>query len=393
MKRTLMLKNEELLDFDVDLATKEVRILDAPGAEDAHQMSLGLGGPNREAIVAMVIRERRLSPLREDVDEILGAFGVRSGLELVFRGHGLSLTDKIWYRAPGSTERWEDINFYDHDWDDTFRTAILAGDYGKLAHCSPDVPDVTTAGSLRKAWERSEGCVQLLKNPLFESGADLEGAWLGAELCRLLYGQDAYQPLNIVERYGRRFSASPLMIGRDEELMQRVRLFAMDGYDATESVALMGNTLSRDLIDVIVRAGVANASAHVAKLFAFKTLALHQDIHAGNYGIIRNVNTGACRPAPPFDYDRSFGFPSKEFSFERYCNAPEVAVFLCAAVFSDLDSSWDWSWYDPHTLDGFEERIVPAYAGYTDLPSNLGALIRHLFVMQREYVNRIALAR
>lgn len=392
MRRTLMLKNQELLDFDVDVATGEIRILDAPGADDAQLMSLGLGGPDRETIVATVIQGRRLSSQRVDVDEVLEAFGASSGLELVFRGHGLSFTDKIWYRAPGSTERWEDLNFYDHDWDDTFRTAILAGDYGQLAQCSPDIPDVTTAGHLRKVWERSEGCVQLVKEPLFESGVDLEGAWLGAELCRLLFGQDAYQPLRIVERAGRRFSASPLMVGRDEELVQGMRLFAMDGYDTTKSIALMGSAPSQDLIDIFVRAGVVNASAHVAKLLVFKDLALLQDIHAGNFGIIRNIDTGACRPAPPFDYDRSFGFPSEEFSFERYCKDPKFAAFICAATFSDLDASWDWSWYDPHVLEGFEDRIIPAYAGYTDVPENFGDLVRRLFVMQRGYVNGIALA-
>lgn len=188
--------------------TGEIRILDAPETGDALLSSLGLDGPNRGAVVAEAIHNRRVSPNREDITQILDAFGARSTSELAFMGHGLSLTDKLWYRPPGSIKRWEDIDFIDNEWDSAFCTSVLAHDYKKLASCSPDVPDVTTGGYSRKAWERIEDRIQLLKEPLFQHGIDLEGALLGARLCCLLYGQDDYQPLNVVERYGRRFAAS-----------------------------------------------------------------------------------------------------------------------------------------------------------------------------------------
>ena len=125
MKRTLMFKNTELLDFEVDTATGETHILDAPDAVDALLSSLGLGGPDGCEIVPQIMLKRCLSYGREDIDQILEAFGARSCFELVFMGHGLSLVDKLWYRAPGSTERWEDVNFFDNDWDASFCEAVL----------------------------------------------------------------------------------------------------------------------------------------------------------------------------------------------------------------------------------------------------------------------------
>ena len=125
MKRTLLFENQELLDFEVDFSTSEIRVLDAPDADDSLLCSLGFGGPDRDAFVADSIRVRRMSERREDAKQILGAFGVRSALELAFRGRGLSLADKLWYRAPGATERWEDINFFDNDWDASFCEAVL----------------------------------------------------------------------------------------------------------------------------------------------------------------------------------------------------------------------------------------------------------------------------
>ena len=52
MKRTLMLRSQELLDFEVDLETGAIRILYAPDTGDALLPSLGLDGPNREAVNA-----------------------------------------------------------------------------------------------------------------------------------------------------------------------------------------------------------------------------------------------------------------------------------------------------------------------------------------------------
>ena len=390
MKRTLMLKNQELLDFEVDPVTSKIRILDAPDADDTLLSSLGFGGSDLRDVVEAVIRGRRMSANRDDIDKILDAFNARSVYDLAFMGHGLSLSDKLWYRAPGSTERWEDVNFLDNAWDNAFCESVLTGDFKRLASCSPDVPDVTTGGDQRKAWEQTEDGIRLLKDSSYEHRADLEGELLAAELCSLLYGKDAYQPLSIVECYGGRFSASPLMVGRDEELIQGLRMFSMCGFDVREARKLTGPVTSQDFIDIISRAGVANASEHVAKIFAFKALALLHDLHAGNYGIIRNIETGACRATLPFDYDHAFGFPNKEFPFEFVCNNPDHAAFLCAISFSDLESSWDWDWYDPNVLEGFEERIVKAYAPFSSLPPNFGDLVARLFAMQRDYVNKVA---
>ena len=106
-------------------------------------------------------------------------------------------------------------------------------------------------------------------------------------------------------------------------------------------------------------------------------------------GITLNIETGERRAVPPFDYDRSFGFPYENFPFESVCAKPENAAFLCACCFSDLDSSWDWSWYDPQALEGFEQQIVEAHGRCPDFPSNLGELVSRLFVMQRSYVNEV----
>ena len=170
VKRTLMLKNRGLLDFEFEPATRQVSILDAPEADDPLLASLGFGGSNRQTVVARMIAERRMAANRDDMPQILDAFGVSSNIELVLRGHGLSLIDQLWYRKPGSTERWEDINFFDNEWDTSFDAAILMRDYRRIASCSLETPDVTTRGHMGKTWERTPNGIHMVKEPIFENG-------------------------------------------------------------------------------------------------------------------------------------------------------------------------------------------------------------------------------
>ena len=390
MKRTLMLQNQELLEFDIDLGTAELRIVDAPCADDELLRSAGFACDDLEVLVAHVVKGRLISRRRDDVSQILDAFGVSSLLELAFRGHGLSLIDHLWYRAPGSVERWEDINFFDNDWDGSFGAAVLTRDYKSMASCSLDTPDITTQGHLLKTWERTKDGIRLLKEPLFEDGRDVLGAQLASQLCCLLYGQDAYQPLFVVERFGQKLVASPLMVSRDEELVQGYRLFTMGGFDSSCYEQLMGPSTPQEYAEILSRVGVAGARAHVAKMSAFKSLSLLADMHAGNFGIIRNPATGAVRPTFPFDYDRAFGFPYPDFPMESFCKNPGLVALICARTFSDLDSSWDWSWYDPRVLDGFEACILETYENCDGLPADFGTIVSRVFVMQRDYVNAIA---
>ena len=389
MKRTLMFEDRELLDFGVELETHKVRVLDAPEAGDEGLAAIGLDCSDLNASVTNLVHSRAISSNRADLDEILERFGASSVLDLVLMGHGASLTDHFWYRAPGSPTRWEDVNFFDNDWDGTFRASILAGDYVGLSACSPDIPDVTTRGHLPKAWEKRDAGIFMLKQARRDDGADLAGSLLASQLCALLFGRDAYQPLSAREVNGTLFSESPLMLARDEELVQGYRLYAMCGMQREEADEFAYSSSLQSIAEIFSRTGLEGHSAHLAKIATFKNLSLLNDIHSGNYGVICNVTTGERRFAPPFDYDRAFGFPNDECAYEQMCANPRTAALFCACSFSDFEPSWDWGWYDPRVLEGFEDRILETYAHFQTLPPNFGQLVARLFVIQRSYLNDV----
>ena len=97
-RRTLMQRDRELVDFEVDPLTGEAHIIDM--ASDDLVTSLGLAREKRDQVLTALIARRVLSPQRKDKDDVLAAFGAQSPVDLALMGHGLSLTDQFWYRAP-----------------------------------------------------------------------------------------------------------------------------------------------------------------------------------------------------------------------------------------------------------------------------------------------------
>ena len=391
IRRTLMHRNQELVDFEVNPVTGEARVTDFVADED-YAASLGLTQQNGDWLLTRLVERRAISPLRKDKDDILSAFGAKSTVDLALRGHGLSLSDLFWYRIPGSSDCWEEINFFDNEWDPDFGLATLAGDYATLASCSPDVPETTTSGHEIKLWERNDDGIFLVKAAEYPEGAELAGAKLASEMCALLFDEGQYVPLDIVERCGKPCSISPLMLGPDEELADGNRLCAMAGMNETHCLGEGGITAEKcdAYIGAYAAIGVAGASAHVARMACFSCLTLLSDFNPSNFGAIRRVGSDIWRAAPIFDYDGSFGFPFKGVSITYLSENPLLFELFCAKSFSFLDPSWDWSWYDPRKLDGFEDRIIETCASYQSLPPGFAELIAHVFSMQHEYVSKVA---
>ena len=389
-RRTLMQRDRELVDLEVDPMTGEARVIDVANGNLA--ASLGLAQENRDRVLTTLMTRRALSSLRRDKDDVLGAFGAQSPVDLALMGHGLSLADQFWYRAPGSAERWKDVNFFDNGWDLDFGAAVLSGDYARLAACSPDAPEVTMPGHAVKAWERNDEGIYLVKAAEYPDGVELVGAKLGFDLCSLLFGEGCCVSLDVVERYGRPCSISPLMLDGDEELADGTRLCAMA--DMWESSSLSSGGVTTEacgaLVDAYEAVGVADASAHVARRACFSCLSLLLDFNPGNFGVIRRIDSDVWRAAPIFDYDGAFGFPFNGVSISYLCENPSFVELLCAHRFSFLKPSWDWSWCDVRALDGFEDVIMEAYAPCKSLPPVFAELIARLFVAQRDYVNKVA---
>jgi len=395
--RTLMCRDLELLEFEADSETgavSSIRVLDESCNLAGHKTPsfVGWGGVKGSLIddVERVLHRRCISPRRADLPEILLATGARSAAELTLRSNGCSLSDQYWYRPRGSQLRWEDVNFYDNDWDPSFGEAVLSRNWGALAKASVETPDITCNGWTRKSWIVEDGRKRLLKSSPIGGVTYLYGEIVVTHMLSRFLKPSEFTPYEMVHRYGEDYVACDNMLGSAEEHISTDCLLGLERARFGDGVA----GASSEVLNVFVRElqgiGVDSAPQIAAKIAVVSALSLCRDRHFFNYGIIRNVETGSYRASPLYDYGGSFGLGAPLESLRALCENPKFLALVVTSLFRELDSSWDYAWYDPRALEGFDEELEDELSAIDGLPATYPKIVRNAFSMQLKYVNEVA---
>ena len=392
MRYTLMNQEHEVLDFVFDSGSAKsdnVRICEGIAWAP---LEIPVDGRDIAPALDCFLRRRALCDQREDVPQILHATGVGTTVELALRSGGFSLSDQYWYRGEGSSLNWQDSNLFDNEWDPLFGEAVLKRDYDSLAQASLRTPDATLNGFCRKAWVWTTHGLRLLKSSPTGDVANVHCEALVSRMLDRLVGPDghvAYEPMAFG---GEVYSACPAMLKKDDELVQGVQLFERAGEGASVLSPQAGMADFERLMDIYQQIledyGVPGHRQAMAKLFVMASLSLDFDTHPSNFGLIRDVRTLRLRQAPLYDHGRGFLYMRDKLELVR--REPRVADLLLGLYFSNLDPGWDYSWYDPCSLEGFEDEIVATLSGLESIPDGYAELMADLFMRQRSYVNRVA---
>ncbi len=337
--------------------------------------------------VKRMVQRRRLSPMRADLPDILRATGTDSSIELALKSHGLSLTDPYWYRPAGSHECWADINFFDNGWDASFGEAVLARDWDALSRASIEVPDVTCGGWSRKAWVRKGGTVYLLKGPSAMGSMYLEGELLADRLFSRILEPADYTHYEKVRLFGEDYIACSTMLGPNEELVPAEALLEPDVKREFDDACAQSSRVLECYERSLAGLGIKDARQTVAKILVASTLTINRDLHLMNFGAIRNVETGAFRASPLYDYGGAFCITFPKNVIETLTANPTFALIWMFKEFSELEPDWDYSWYDPCALEGFGGELEASLATVEGMLEGYSKLIRQAFELQLEYVN------
>ena len=391
---TLMHQADEVLEFDLDARTGHVCGVRALGQGDLAPPGV-LDGSLRgtpmtpEDALAWHLQWRRISPLRQDLGPILQATGAESPDALAVRARGFSLSDCFWYRLPGDDTTWEGSNLFDNGWDPAFGEAVLARDYPALGAASVSVPDVTCGGISRKAWVADGGSPRMLKSSHGGSGAGAVGEALASLLLSRIMGEGDYVRYRLERIAGTWFSSSAPMVGRDESLLN-IGLVGSGGEAVGESRSLLVRSrwLKR-CRHAFALLGVEGGDVALSKMGVAATLLMRTDLHVRNYGVVRNSRTGSLRAAPLFDLAGSFMTEAGD-KLDLLAGNTQLASVVAQSLLSALDPGWDYSWYDPHALDGFAEELEEGLALCAGWPRGRRAAARALFESQLAYVNAVA---
>lgn len=242
---------------------------------------------------------KRSIPLsRHGIAAALRSASLYNTRELAIAGLGASLTDCYWLRPKGGSLTWDDINFYDNDFD--FETGLLmAGNQApdnSFSLSEEMNPSYTTDGALQKAWRVDRGGARVLvkggSGVIRQEPFNEEAASLVYEKA-LRFG--SYCPYKVVWLDGRAFSSCPAFTSDELEFVC--------ANDILNSHPLScGSMRMDDYVRAAAALEIPGIQKSIETQLIFDFVLGNTDRHTGNFGALRNSDTlKYAGPAPIFD--------------------------------------------------------------------------------------------
>lgn len=248
-------------------------------------------------------RCRGIPSWRDKLDLLIHRLDITVPTELLDKSFGLSLSDQYWLKPFNSDINYDDINFFDNDFDySEFMEASLSKNSKTITReTSLKTPNNTTDGMLRKAWIIEDGTRYLLKSGYKNEILQPFNEVLASEICKRLgfnhveYTLDTYKDMVV--------SKCPCFITKDTELITCYQIRNnMKRYDSIKDY--------EEYIKVLEDNGIKDARIELENMYILDFLIMNEDRHLNNFGIIRDVNTLKwISVAPIFDNGMALNVP------------------------------------------------------------------------------------
>lgn len=310
MKCILMNKNTEVLVTEYNAVSKffdriiEVKNIDyAPYILKSFYMENDFNNIPFRTNLSEWFKGRGIPSWRDKLDLLMQRLNINTPTELLDKAFGLSLSDQYWIKPYDSNIKYDDINFFDHDFDySEFLEASLSINSKTIKkEASLKTPNNTTDGMLKKAWIIENGTRYLLKGGYKNEILQPFNEALASEICNRLgfshvtYTLDTYKDMVV--------SKCPCFINKDTELITCYQIKNdMKRHDTEEDL--------EEYIKKLEEKGIENAREKVENMYILDFLIMNEDRHLNNFGIIRDVNTLKWLDvAPIFDNGMALNIP------------------------------------------------------------------------------------
>jgi len=196
--------------------------------------------------------------------------------ELVLKVNAATITDSYWFRESGSSLRYDDIRFKMN----LFDKLALNGDPDSFNQPYSPTPELTNIGSFEKCWRLEDGRWWMIKQ-----GNDLErfselfiyslGKALGFPMAEYVRENGTIKSPDFTNKAEVNYEAADGIVGEDEDYLLNF-----------ESLRSFSHEIARQYLQIIY----------------MDTLCFNMDRHTKNYGVLRDVESGAVfSMAPNFD--------------------------------------------------------------------------------------------
>ena len=306
MKVILMNKNTKVLEAEYNEESKffdkiyEVYNIDyAPYILKSYYIKGEINDTPFRTNLSKWFKGRGIPSWRDKLDLLLHRLNIISPDELLDKAFGLSLSDQYFLKPVNSNITYDDVNFFDNDFDFAeFMEASLSKNSKKIvSEESLKTPNNTTDGMLRKAWIIENNIRYLLKGGYKSEILQPFNEVLASEICKRLgfnhveYTLDTYKDMVV--------SKCPCFITKDTELITCYQI-------RNDMIRHNNQEDYEDYIKILENNGINNPREKLENMFILDLLIMNEDRHLNNFGIIRDVNTLKwIDVAPIFDNGQS----------------------------------------------------------------------------------------
>ncbi len=306
----LMNKNTKVLEFKYDTDLNVITKIE--NISNIEYAPLDIKNALEEKITVEMnnwFNNRAIPICRDDLKDILEVFGISNVKELINRDYALSVSDQYWFKPEDEEIKWENINYFDKDYDSM---AFAEGTYGSGAGTSlkqskgqavDKTPNNTSNGQLKKVWIKKNG-----ENHLYKGSGTIHkfepiNEVLASKICEILEVPHVKYTLDVVKskRQDTLVSVCKCIINKDEEIIPAYSILTEKSNKVTKTIEDYNTYLQ-----ILKEHKVPNAEEYLQKMLMLDYIMLNEDRHLNNFGIIRDVNTLEWkRICPIFDTGRS----------------------------------------------------------------------------------------
>lgn len=241
---------------------------------------------------------RGIPSWRDGLDDFLDNLGIDNKDVLLNKAYGLSLTDQYWMNPVEQSLKWQNINFFDHDFNsDSYLEAVFENKIVDQNDIDFYSPNNTSDGMLKKAWIVGKDKKRYLLKSSFKS-KELEpfNEVLAGFICKAIHLDYTKYTIELINKMP--LSKCECFITKDSELISAYALLKKENVDFQDNSL----NLYKKYIGLLENNGIKNAKMSIGKMFILDYLIVNQDRHLGNLGIIRDVETLKwLKIAPNFD--------------------------------------------------------------------------------------------
>ena len=389
MKCILMNKNTEILVAEYNEVSKFFdRIYDvynidyAPYILKSFYIENEINDTPFRTNLSSWFKGRGIPSWRDKLDLLLHRLDITAPSELLDKAFGLSLSDQYWLKPFDVDVKYEDINFFDNDFDySEFMSASLSKNSGVITNeSSLKTPNNTTDGMLKKAWVIEDGIRYLLKGGYKNELLQPFNEVLASEICKRLgfnhvtYTLDTYKDMVI--------SKCPCFINKDTELITCYQIKNdMKRYDSLEDY--------EEYIKVLEENGIIDARIKLENMYILDFLILNEDRHLNNFGVIRDVNTLKWIDVAPI-FDNGQSLKIEYYNEEELHISGEGRLFYEVKPFDEIIKVVKKiNRIDINKLDGIVEWFDDLLHEYQHLTNFSDTRINKLCIILNRQINKL----